>query len=334
MVNFIIGAILFIACRENEIDTIATLPLPLYSGTMKIQLIPESIECVFSQEGGILNYFNVIKTDEKWIMWYYFFPEGNKDYNGILYTAYSEDGKNWKKSDIEKDTLLDQDNYAIAGAYVYKDSLNLIYKMICTRRQDQESTHLYSSIDGIHWKWEKQLFPQMQDSQFSVIEQQGLFYIFHRYNYNYGQSNFQRAIGISTMNKSNNIVQESQLIVKTDFKEKYNHIYNNAASKVDDNNILLFPTYYDAVNDVVCIKILHLDGDMENISLVNDNINFLLFPNTDIKWSVVSPGLIPSDEKNIYWLYYMGYDGYSHNDGPKNNIIPAEYFRIKVKIER
>ncbi len=335
---FLLAGNTCISCKKESSVVVASATLESYAGSLKIQLKHESIEKIFTAqfpwEAKGLNYFNVIQQDSVWSMWYNSFASNQGAYNGSFCLATSGDGKNWTRPSIKDNTniLINGGNYkSITESYVFKDRNDTLYpyKMICTKLiNDEEKTFLYASRDGIKWQERNKLYNQKQDSQFGVIESNGLFYIFSRYNdYSNG---YQRAIGLSTLDKNLNEVEAPKLLLEADPNSAFPHIYNNAASKINDSTFLLFPTFFNESNGNVRVKLIYTNN-LLNYYTVNDNLNSDLFPNDNVNWIIVSPGVMPAGEPNTYWLYYMT-TPVKHGLFRSATNLYVSYYRIKLVI--
>lgn len=317
----ILYIILFIICSSCVYD----LPIEIDISNKKIEtpfeyeILKNSRQIIMTQEfpweSQALLYYNVIKKDSTWHMWY--MSVGKEIYNGYfgaLNYAYSKDGEYWVK------TLLD--NQPIVEQFVNYDINENKYRMIGVNYIDESySTNVLESIDGINWFNEKRLFDKSYDTQFSVITRNEKHFIYQREWYK-----GLRVIGRSVIDKNLNVVESPKVMLLSN-DTSFPHIYNNAASKVG-SNILLFPTLY---NDTDNFKI-SIGFEFDNqLHLTDADITNDLFIGENIKWGIVSPGLIPTDERDTYWLYYYG-NSSSHNFvrvDPKN---VAKYYRIKIRI--
>jgi hypothetical protein len=333
---YYIGFILILSGCSEKSEKELTEVAPLHGVHYKI--LRESRQIILTQENPweskFLGYFNVIKEDSLWRMWYV--SRGKEIYNdvgGAYCFAYSFDGEKWEKeipnSISVKTPIYDnvfmssKSNNSILEPFVFYDEVIKEYKLIgCEKYGNGWRTYLWKSINGIDWYDKKLLVAAYLDTQFSVIIKDNLYYIYCR-----DWKNGFRSVGRFIIDRNGDFVEPFRTILTSEHAS-FNHIYNNAASLVD-NMVIVFPTMYDQVNDNIYISIgSELDNVME---LTYNNITEDLFFGEDVKWGIVSPGLIPTGEKNIYWMYYLG-DNYSHNERAKatNNI--SKYYRIKIAL--
>lgn len=324
------------SCKKESTTPLATLEN--YTGNLKFEFQPQSVEKIFTAqmpwELRGLNYFNVVQQDSVWSMWYNSFAYNQLEFNGSFCFSSSIDGKSWTRPNINNNTnilLNGTDNKGVSSPFVFKDKDDpqYPYKMICTKIIDnEERTFLYSSRDGVKWDLYRQLYNMKQDSQFGVINLNGLNYIFSRYNdYSNG---YQRAIGLSILDRNMNEIKAPELLLKADNNSKFPHIYNNAASKIKDSVVLLFPTYYNDADDDVRIKMIYTNN-LKNYYLINDDINNDLFAGQNVNWAIVSPGVFPTGERNTYWVYYFTTPA-KHAEFRFATNLNITYYRIKLVI--
>jgi hypothetical protein len=311
--------------------------LQVYNGSLKFNFLPGSIEKVFYSEmpweAKALNYYNIIKEDTTWRMFYKSYGYNDQEFDGSFCIAKSANGALWNREPLNNNTniVIDGENdKGITGNFVFIDSADVQYhyKMICSKLiSEKQKTFLYGSVDGVHWVLIKQLFDKMQDSQFSIIRLNNKYYLFSRYN---DYNPYQRAIGLSELDNNFNILQPSLLLLKAPINDQYPHIYNSAASKINDSTIILFPTYYDDNDGTVELRLLYTKN-MKDYYLIKDNINDDLFPGQKVNWAIVSPGVIPTGEPDTYWVYYYK-ASVKHNSIPNAAQVGVTYYRIKLVI--
>lgn len=339
MKNFIavliVSTIVLQSCKK---DIAIETPLKTYTGSLQFEFLPGSVEKVFSAqmpwESRALNYYNVIRKDANWSMWYISFGFNQYNFDGSFCFANSSDGKNWQRSFINNNTnilLLGDNATGVEETFVFFDEFDQAfpYKMICSKLVNgSHVSFLYSSPDGKRWKDHKLLTNMMQDSQPGVINFNGLYYIFSRYN-DYSQG-YQRAIGLSILDKNFTTIQSPLLLLKANVNSSFPHIYNNAASKINDSTVLLFPTFFNEITSEIRIKLIYTNN-LHDYYLIDDNITNKLFPDGNVNFAIVSPGIIPTGENNTYWVYYWG-TGTKHNSFPSSTKMDVTYYRIKFTI--
>jgi hypothetical protein len=325
------------SCRKESSFPIQIKP---YTGNLKFEFLPQTVEKIMSSqmpwELKSLSYYNIVMQDTSLRMFYTSFAYNQLDFDGSFCLAQSSTGDVWNRALINNNTNIlinGQAANGIMGSFVFIDSLDAVfpYKMICIKLVNgNQKTFLYASPEGVKWSMVKQLFNTMQDSQFSVIRMNGKYYVFVRYN-DY-KSVFQRAVGLSILDNNFNTIQEPGLLLEAPENDAFSQIYNSAASKANDSTLLFFPTYYDDQNENIQIRLLYTNN-MKDFYLINDNINNFLFPNGNVNWAIVSPGLIPTNEKDTYWVYYSG-TAARHDDFARVASFNNLYYRIKMIIHR
>lgn len=326
--------IIFISCQKEtnkpfvkEAENIQIAEL--------VEFIPESKETILTQtedwENQVLGYFNVVKRSgypEQ--MWYTSWK--STIFNDLSsYFCYAENvnGK-WEKIKLNKDTNILLGNGKSTGVvehFVFYDDDLKKYRMLAATSNGagKTYTYLYSSDDGKIWEDKKVVFPNYYDTQFSVIEHLGLYHVYLRI---VKDGNF-RTVGKAIITKEGTVMQEPYIIFSDNKDVKYNQIYNHAASKLTDNINIMFPTYYDNVSDNMYISFV-IEKD-NKIHISNLNLNEYLFGDEQIGWGVVSPGLYPTEEKNIYWIYYYG-SSLTHNKRVKEKNGYTNFYRIKIRL--
>lgn len=300
------------------------------------EIIKDSRQIVLTQEypweSQALLFFNVLEKDSLWHMWY--MGVGKEVYSdnfGAFCYAYSKDGALWnkkllnQKENIETtNILMSSKNTPIVEQFVFFDEEINEYRMIgVSVNNGKTSTFIWKSVDGIHWSDKILLYNAYYDTQFSVIIRNNHYYIYQRFMHGN-----QRAVGRSVIDRNLNVIEPPKLMLLSS-DEDFPHIYNNAASKLQDVTIL-FPTLYNENTDSIKMVIGYEDNN--KLYLSEADITEDLYRNENIKWGIVSPGLISTDEPNTYWIYYYG-TTFSHNTAriaTNNNI--AKYYRIKIKI--
>lgn len=317
------------------IDIPFDIPLKRMEAPFTYEIVRNSRQVILTQEYPWemqnMQFFNVIKNDSIWQMWYKGYKRAEKlDYVGYLCFATSMNGEKWDKTLIKNDInnvlsniILSSDSISVLDQYVFYDEEEEIYRMIGAVIDDREiTTNILESKNGIDWINKKKLFDRYYDTQFSVIKKDEKFYIYQREWYN-----GLRAVGRSIIDKNYNVIESPQIMLLSDDKD-FPHIYNNAASIVD-NIIILFPTLYNKDSDTIKLTVGFEYED--ELYLTGFDITDDLYYEENVKWGNVSPGLIPTNELNTYWMYYYG----TSDSHEKNGISPdniSKYYRIKIRI--
>lgn len=164
-------------------------------------------------EALALLYFNVIKKDSIWQMWYSGYEISESTDNlGYMCFATSKDGKNWERSfnirykndeNLLTNILYFPDNIQIIEQFISFDYDNEIYRMIgSVKEKGKITTNILESENGISWVNKKILFDNYYDTQFSVIENGDHLNIYQREWFN-----GLRAVGRSIIDKNYNIIE-------------------------------------------------------------------------------------------------------------------------------
>lgn len=289
-------------------------------------------------EEQMMAYYKVLKVGRrKWQMWYSAWDNNRKsDYSNYLTYAHSKDGKNWiksipgKKNNILRGTGHPNIDGIVEQDVIIDESSPLKYKMIYTacdlNDNGKEKTFLEESADGINWTNKRILWNRKHDSQFSVIERDGLYYIYLRYWEIHNGIRY-RTIGLAITDKNWNTISEPKTILKADFGSIFPHLYNPAASKISDDLDLLFPTYFNEKSDSIKVCLAYTYKGKS--SLTDIDITEDLFKGVDANWVIAMPGLV-KEGKDSYWLYYYGSNMlHSQYLNKSKDFI---YYRIKLKI--
>ncbi len=326
---FILFLLLLSGC-SNKKDVISIDPSKM---PFKINILENSREIVLIQdqdwENQLLGYYNVIKTSNSYKMWYTSWGPSpfNEFYSNFCY-ATSDNGKIWNKN-ISNISQNDSNNIIYNGIlenFVFYDKYLQEYKLIGVERDSskRQGTFLLSSNDGIHWRDKKLLYNVHFDTQFSVIVNKDNYIIYLR-----TWSEGYRSIGSVVIDKKLNSQYNPSPITYATNKSntEFPHIYNNAASAWEDL-IIFFPTLYNNEKDSMSVTVGY--QLQQKIYFSKMDITEELFRNEKVKWGIVSPNLIPTGEKNRYWIYYYG----SEESHFKRIVNKGKtiYFRIKIEL--
>lgn len=308
-----------------------------------LKIIKDSREVVLTQtlpwEEQMMGYFKVLKTgSNQWQMWYSSWDNNRKDdYSDYLVYAHSVDGLHWikeipgKNNNILKGTGHPQKDGVVEQDVFIEPKDQYKYKMIYTARDNtdngREKTFIEESVDGIHWVNKRLLWNQKHDSQFSVIQRNGLYYIYLR-NWEVKNKVRYRTIGLAKTDTNWKTIEEPHNILKADSISEFPHLYNPAASKISNDLDILFPTFFNEKTNAVKFGVAYVYQDhpvMTNIDITN-----ALLGGEPANWGIVSPGIIPAG-KNTYWLYYYA-TNMVHSDYNQAG-RKFKYYRILLKIK-
>jgi hypothetical protein len=309
----------------------------------ELEIYKDSRQVVLTQtlpwEEQMMGYFKVLKTgDNKWQMWYSSWDNRRiDDYSDYLVYAYSTDGKNWLKEVPGRETNIlrgsgHPQRDGIVEQDVFIDSrTEYPYKMIYTAKDStdgwKEKTFVEESKDGINWIHKKVLWDQKHDSQFSVIQRNGLYYIYLRHWYIHNGVRY-RTIGLGVTDTNWNTIKEPSNILNGVFDGPFPHLYNPAASKISDDLDILFPTFFNDKNNAVKFGVGYVHNDKPVLTELDLTNAFL--SGEPANWGIVAPGLIRAG-KNTYWLYYYA-TNMIHSDYNKSG-RNFKYYRIKLRLK-
>ena len=336
---FVFTGFLLMGCSGSRTQT----GTPGAALPFELDVLEESREVVLTQtfpwEEQMMGYFKVLQiAPDQWQMWYSSWDNKRKDdYSGYLVYAYSKDGKNWVKeipgreNNILRGTGHPQKDGIVEQDVFIEPSAEYTYKMIYTAKDSsdgfREKTFIEESKDGINWVNKKVLWNRKHDSQFSVIQRDGLYYIYLRHWAMHNNKRY-RTIGLGITDSSWNTIREPENILTADFQGDYPHLYNPGASKVSEDLDILFPTFFNEETNAVKFGVAYVYKDKPVLTDIDLTKEILEGENSN--WGIISPGLIPAG-KNTYWMYYYA-TNMEHSDYDKAG-RKFKYYRIKVKIK-
>lgn len=318
---------------ENPIDLITASGMPdtvltSLNVPYNITFIPSSRQKVYITE-GVSSYSSTTKVGENWNMWF------TSKYT--IYQLFSNNkGANFEKLFTDNQYIAVGNNRVINGDEgatdfcTFYDSKQSLYKMIFQINYAGNNTHTSSCIvestEGVNWSNPVIFENKLSDTQPGVVQKNNKYYVYMRHKID-GRI---RVITVRTLDATTHKqVASARQLPRSPFVG-YPHLYNNAASKLDDTFTLFFPTIYnDQTQD--CRIVWGYSSDNYTINWSNVDLSSI-FVNTDqSKWFIISPSFIPSDDPEYYWIYY-----YTRNV-PHDQYLSAtstEYWRIKVRIQQ
>lgn len=308
-----------------------------------VEVLKNTREVVMLQEktweNQMMGYFKVLKVKPGfWQMWYSGWNESRKDdYSGHLLYAYSADGKKWVKEipgqennilrgtgHPQRDGIVEQDVF-IDEAKPFK------YQMIYTARDfnegGREKTYIEESKDGYNWVNKRLLWNEKHDSQFSVVQRNGQYYIYNRY-WELSNGVRYRTIGLTITDRNWKTIVPQRNVLVSDFNGTCPHLYNPGAAKISSGLDILFPTYFNEKTNAVKFGVAYNYNNkfvLTDIDLTKD-----ILEGESSNWGIISPGLIPAG-KNLYWIYYYA-TNMVHSDYDKTG-RKFKYYRVKVRIK-
>ena len=355
VLRLITSALLFVACGTMEDKPVFPevqfhIEKPETEVNFKLDKPWESVS---------LGYINVIKTDTLWQLWYESFDEKSQkyfriDYNGYFCYAYSYDGINWIKPNLEKieyngntnnNNILVSNrgvkNNGIHGITVFVDSMATAserYKMVYAKWIDSLSVNrVYGMVsrDGINWGKERLIYKQYSDTQTVCFVQDGVYKLFVRY-WDGGEHGIGfRQIGYAESREFNDSFSKMESVnIFNGEKSKNIHLYNNAARLFQDSMYIMFPSVYDPDNDKMHLKIAYSSiNNPKQYSFYLYNELYKVENSVNYRVVLASPQLIKEGDKS-FWIYYTA----KHNGHNVNSFNPNSFAgtiqRTRVSIEK
>ena len=334
---FFVTALFIVGCSaSNKVDNNNGLPFT-------IEVLKDTRQVVMLQEkpweNQMMGYLKVLKVKpDFWQMWYSGWNESRKDdYSGHLLYAWSRDGKNWIKEIPEKGNNIlrgsghpQRDGIVEQDVFIDETKANK-YQMIYTARDladgGREKTYIEESKDGYNWVNKKMLWNEKHDSQFSVVQRNGRYYIYNRY-WEVNNGVRYRTIGLTITDNNWKTIVPQQNVLVSNFNGPFPHLYNPAASMISDNLDILFPTFFNEKTNAVKFGVAY--NFKGNFILTDMNLTKDLLDGENSNWGIAAPGLIPAGN-DIYWLYYYA-TNMVHSDYEKMG-RKFRYYRIKIKVK-
>lgn len=326
MIKRVVGlcfCFLMLSCsRENDFiyDEIKDSIL-VYCPDPPIEIMSSEDSNAIERGERLLNYFCILQeSDNLFYMYYEMFKGEIKEAGQSLCFAYSTDCINWEKrfpNSLHDSNIIIPNN--ISGVSVMKVSdRNCPYRLFATRNVNgRRGIFMWKSPDGINFIDEKFILEGTYDTQHVGILRGSLIKLYTRL---WEQEGHNRKIGVAYIDIEGNVLRDPIPL-------KDNYVYNSAASSINDNFDLLFPTFFRDVGediDNAYIKTLLVNG--YNSKEVFCNIGDWI--ETTEPWVLVAPGVL-----NINGNMYISYmtRSWSHmSKMPDNGISKYKLIRIVV----
>ena len=275
----------------------------------------------------LINYFNIIKVKEDLYYMYYAavgrLSERADDLGQGLFFAHSSNGFKWDRHFPQKSGP----NY-IFGSEIKEQSVFMVpwddqfpFRLIANIEENgKELMCIWKSDNGIVFNNRVTVMDDfLHDTQNVVVPTKDNMKLYTRL-----WDGWNRKIATGLLGK------DGKLLTSLD-KLKIDHVYNSAASKLDSQFDILFPTYMnnkmsDPQTDKAYLKsFLIKDGICQEIEC---GINKWIKP--EEKWMLVSPGII--DIKGDTYIAYNTRT-WSHDTKKPDEGI-SRYYIIRVKIDK
>lgn len=294
-----------------------------------------------------ISYCNVLRTDERWHLWYGAYDHNcRSDSDGRLCHARSEDGIRWERPDLDfseypgvKSNNILFGGPAEGGAHGHTVFLDPDapsgerFKIVFTRMVDGD-WWVFGGVseDGLVWNiLEEPLLKKNSDTQTVCFRDGDLYRLYVRM---YRGPDF---AGIRTVGYSESASFETfpdpVPILEPDDKDPSNlHFYNNAATKLDENLYIMFPSAFLRGEDTV----------FPHVAFSSDGRHFIREGRAPVMTGgrgfdsmgvYVAPGTIPGPEPGTWWFYYCGTDVGHDATNPKTAKYTGGIGRFLARIE-
>jgi hypothetical protein len=305
------------------------------------------IDKPWEKEG--IGYINVIKEESTWHLWYESFYSSSTDHpdnSGALCYAYSEDGVNWIKPELDLYTFYGEKSNIIYKSNIPKKGLHGVgvsrfinepykYRMAYNKLTGESSeyptkVYMMESVDGFNWENEKLILDHPSDTQNILLNFNGENYLFFRKWSGGIHAKGKRTIGVVRDTKLNfNIDSIKTVQINGGAVPSNNGEYYNSSVKIIDERLFFFPTVFYPSEDKSKIEIAEGEFNEEYVSIKNNDTS-LNMKNND--FNLLAPQIIPVEGVgNQYYVYLYNRIG-GHNIASDESFI-YKIKRIKISIE-
>ena len=277
-------------------------------------------------ENRYMNFFNVIRDERGWHMWYHAYDQSYKDDNdAYLCYAFSRDGVAWTRPEqgLVEYAGSKQNNILIGGraiggmhgGTVFLDPQAPAaerYKLVFTRGEIIDG-HLvwvvYGAVsdDGLHWRiLSEPLLKKNSDTQTVCFRDGDLYRLYVRM---WSGSHFsgKRMVGYTESRTFGAFPAPEPILAPAPQDPDDLHFYNSAATKLRDDLYVIFSSAF-FTGDQTVRPYLAVSRDGRRFERVG-NREFLALGATDSfdgKSIYVVPGAVPGDKPGTWWMYYIG----------------------------
>lgn len=263
-----------------------------------------------------LGYFTILQVKPDLFYMYYECNGTNHKVDNHIAFAYSTDGLNWVKSYPKgvSHKVYDENNHRIrkSNLVFYQDILEFDvvkvpdpeypFRMVANERINKDTYRndtqmcMWKSKDGVNFVDKVVLLPSKHDTQPSVIVRGNIMKIYLRLR---GPENLkERHVGYMRVDLEGSMITPPTLLSNDLY-------YTSAASILDDNRELLFPTYFDQNHPdenhyEACIvennTLYKLDADMRVLNKEGD------------KWGMICPHIITINHSQYIAYHQANFD--------------------------
>lgn len=271
-----------------------------------------------SYDNKYLGYFSILQLKPNLFYMYYECNGTNRHVDNHIAFAYSTDGMNWVRSYPEgvshivyndKKGIISNSNLitfqdVLEFDVVKVPDLEYPFRMVANERVNKDEymndTHLcmWKSKDGVNFEEKVVLLPSKHDTQPSVIVRGNMMKIYLRLRG--PESLSERHIGYMFVDLEGTMITPPTLLSNDLY-------YTSAASILDDNREILFPTYFDQK---------HPEDNHYEACIVEDNTLYKIdadmsaLTSGDDKWGMICPHIITISHAQ-YLAYHQA--NFDHN---------------------
>lgn len=288
---------------------------------------PEAPVEIFNNEDHgmqLINYFNIIQvSNDLYYLYYSGFPNDNTgEFDQNLYLATSTDGLHYTDYYFEGNNRIIMEG--IKEQFVlYTPEEESKFKLVGNIKEDEVvKLCVWDSNDGIHFDNRTIVLATIpHDTQNVLICRDGGYDLYTRLWTPDWEHRTNRRIAKCHLNADYSVGSELEVL-------NPNYMYTNAATKLDEEYDILFPTFFNDIeregNQECYFEIFICKGD--SLTRINSNINDYRDYNLE-KWVMMAPGIITIGKHQ--YIAYMSKD--IEHSGGKNKETVSKYKVLKIK---
>jgi hypothetical protein len=300
-------------------------------------------------ENRYMNFFNVIRDERGWHMWYHAYDHSYKDDNdAYLCYAFSKDGLAWTRPELglveyegsKKNNILiaGRATGGLHGGTVFLDPQAPAaerYKLVFTRGEIIDGHLVWVvrgavSADGLNWRiLPEPLLKKNSDTQTVCFRDGDVYRLYVRM---WSGNNFtgKRMVGYSESRTFGAFPVPEAIFAPAPQDPEDLHFYNSAATRLKDDLYVIFPSAF-FTGDQTVRPYLAASRDGRHFERAA-NKEFLALGATDSfdgKSIYVVPGAIPGDKPGTWWMYYIGLN--IGHDGKQERAGAYGRFLLEIK---
>jgi hypothetical protein len=277
-------------------------------------------------ENRYMNFFNVIRDEKGWHMWYHSYDQSYQDDNdAYLCYAFSKDGVAWTRPELglveyagsKKNNILipGRTTGGMHGGTVFLDRqapASEHYKLVFTRGEKLDG-HLTwvvrgaVSADGLRWRiLPEPLLKKNSDTQ-TVCFHDGDIYRLYVRMWSGGLYQGKRMVGYSESRTFGNFPAPEAILAPTARDPEDLHFYNSAATRLRDGLYVMFPSaFFTGDQTVRPYLAASCDGRRFERVGTGEFLTLRAEGAFDSRSIYVVPGAVPGDKPGTWWMYYIG----------------------------